>query len=168
MTTERSETVSWRKRPSATARRRPIDLQAGITKDGADTWKSKGRRRQGANMGHNSAQYCRSCTNTVHLIQGKWKMHILCAIRAKPVRLGQLARDLPEASKKVLTENLRELEDAGLVIRRDLGGSIRHVEYDLKEELRPAIQSMLDHLADFGAALGEPSVKPMNGVGGPP
>ena len=74
--------------------------------------------------------YCRSCTDTVHLVQGKWKMQILCSIRSGPVRLGQLRRELRTASKKVLTENLRELEDAGLVVRRDLGGSVRHVEYD--------------------------------------
>ena len=82
-------------------------------------------------------------------------MHILCAIRAKPVRLGQLARDLPAASKKVLTENLRELEDAGLVIRRDLGGLVRHVEYDFRQEIRPAIERILDRLAEFGATLVE-------------
>ncbi len=104
-------------------------------------------------MSHTSEDYCRSCTDTVHLVQGKWKMHILCSIRSGPVRLGQLRRELGTASKKVLTENLRELEDAGLVVRRDLGGSVRHVEYDFRDEVRPAIESMLDHLADFGGVV---------------
>jgi DNA-binding HxlR family transcriptional regulator len=104
-------------------------------------------------MGNISDDYCRSCTDTVHLVQGKWKMHILCSIRSGPVRLGQLRRELRTASKKVLTENLRELEDAGLVVRRDLGGSVRHVEYDFIEEVRPAIESMLDHLAGFSGTI---------------
>lgn len=108
-------------------------------------------------MGQISDDYCRLCTDTVHLIQGKWKMHILCAIRVKPVRLGQLSRNLPMVSKKVLTENLRGLEDAGLIVRRDLGGAVRHVEYDFKQDIRPAIEAMLDHLAEFGAGLMESS-----------
>jgi DNA-binding HxlR family transcriptional regulator len=111
-----------------------------------------------------SDDYCRSCTDSVHLVQGKWKMHILCSIRSGPVRLGQLRRELRTASKKVLTENLRELEDTGLVVRRDLGGSVRHVEYDFRDEVRPAIESMLDHLADFGGAVSAPPVKRAQGV----
>ena len=114
-------------------------------------------------MGHSAEEYCHSCTETVHLVQGKWKMHILCAIRSRPVRLGQLVRELPKASKKVLTENLRELEEAGLVIRRDLGGSVPHVEYDFRDEMRPALHSMLDHLADFGRSLTLPPAKPARG-----
>ena len=109
-------------------------------------------------MSHTSEDYCRSCTDTVHIVQGKWKIHILCAIRSGPVRLGQLRRELRHASKKVLTENLRELEDAGLVVRRDLGGSVRHVEYDFTEVMRPQIQAMLDHLADFGETVGAPEM----------
>jgi DNA-binding HxlR family transcriptional regulator len=115
-------------------------------------------------MSHTSEDYCRSCTDTVHLVQGKWKMHILCSIRSRPVRLGQLRRELGTASKKVLTENLRELEESGLVVRRDLGGSVRHVEYDFRDEMRPQIQSMLDHLAAFGEKFCAPAVNSANGV----
>lgn len=115
-------------------------------------------------MGHTAEEYCRSCTDTIRVVQGKWKMHILCAIRSRPVRLGQLVRELPTASKKVLTANLRELEVAGLVIRRDLGGSVPHVEYDFKDEMRPALHAMLDHLADFGSALSLPPAKPARSV----
>ena len=112
-----------------------------------------------------SDDYCRSCTDSVHLVQGKWKMHILCSIRSgRPVRLGQLRRELRTASKKVLTENLRKLEDTGLVVRRDLGGSVRHVEYDFRDEVRAAIESILDHLADFGGAVRAPPVKRAQGV----
>jgi DNA-binding HxlR family transcriptional regulator len=115
-------------------------------------------------MSHTSEDYCRSCTDTVHLVQGKWKMHILCSIRSGPVRLGQLRRELRTASKKVLTENLRELEESGLVVRKDLCGSVWHVEYDFRDEMRPQIQSMLDHLAAFGEKVCAPAVNSANGV----
>jgi len=91
-------------------------------------------------------------------------MHILCSIRSGPVRLGQLRRELRTASKKVLTENLRELEESGLVVRRDLGGSVRHVEYDFRDEMRPQIQSILDHLAAFGETFCAAAVNSANGV----
>jgi hypothetical protein len=51
-----------------------------------------------------------------------------------------------------------------LVVRRDLGGSIRHVEYDFHEERRPQIQAMLDHLAAFGETFCTPAVNSANGV----
>lgn len=75
---------------------------------------------------------------------------ILCMMRNGPVRLGRLSREIPSASKKVLTENLRELEANGVVVRRDLSGTVRHVEYDIAEGLRPGIASILDHLASLG------------------
>jgi DNA-binding HxlR family transcriptional regulator len=115
-------------------------------------------------MGHTPEEYCRSCTDTVHLLHGKWKIHILCEIRKAPVRLGRLTRELPNASKKVLTENLRELEHAGLIVRRDLGGSVPRVEYDFVESLRPELESMLDHLASFGLAITEPAAQGQSGV----
>jgi DNA-binding HxlR family transcriptional regulator len=111
-------------------------------------------------MSHTAEDYCRSCTDTVQLVQGKWKMHILCAIRSGPVRLGRLVREMPTASKKVLTENLRRLEQDGLVARRDFGGAVPHVEYDFRSEMRPAIESMLDQLASFDASMIEHPSKP--------
>jgi len=77
-------------------------------------------------------------------------MKILCAIRSGPVRLGQLGRVIPTASKKVLTDNLRELESRGIVVRRDLSGTVRHVEYDFSDAMRPGMTSILDHLAALG------------------
>jgi hypothetical protein len=49
------------------------------------------------------------------LFQSKWKVQILCGMRTGPVRLGQLARLIPAASKKMLEEFRvagRELEGA--------------------------------------------------------
>lgn len=44
------------------------------------------------------------------LLQGKWRVEILCAMRSGPVRVGQLSRLIPRASKKMLAHNLRRLE----------------------------------------------------------
>lgn len=99
-------------------------------------------------------EYFQSATHAIELLQGKWRMQIiLCMMRSGPVRLGQLSRAIPSASKKVLTENLRELETSGMVVRRDLSGTVRHVEYDIAEGLRPGIASILDHLASLGGTF---------------
>jgi DNA-binding HxlR family transcriptional regulator len=69
-------------------------------------------------------------------------------MRGGPVRLGQLSRLLPEASKKVLMTELKQLVRSGLVERRDLsdGGVVRHVEYNLVESIRPATVLLLEQL----------------------
>jgi DNA-binding HxlR family transcriptional regulator len=81
------------------------------------------------------------------LFQGKWKVQILCAMRSGPVRLGQLARIIPGASKKMLSQNLRKLEADGIVVRRDLTDLVLHIEYDLADSARGAICDLLDHIA---------------------
>jgi DNA-binding HxlR family transcriptional regulator len=69
-------------------------------------------------------------------------------MRGGPVRLGQLSRLLPEASKKVLMTELKQLVRSGLVERRDLsdGGGVRHVEYTLVESIGPATVVLLEQL----------------------
>jgi hypothetical protein len=48
----------------------------------------------------------------VELLQGKWKLQLLCEMRTGPVRLGQLKRVIPSVSKKALRAGLRHLEMA--------------------------------------------------------
>jgi DNA-binding HxlR family transcriptional regulator len=84
------------------------------------------------------------------LFQGKWRVEILCAMRSGPVRVGQLSRLIPGASKKMLAHNLRQLEADGIVLRRDMSEMVLHVEYDLTNEAREEVCSLLDHLAQWG------------------
>ena len=95
---------------------------------------------------------CESASRTMELLKGKRKIQILCIVRDGPVRLGQLTRLIPSASKKVLAENLRDLEVSGIVVRRDRSGTVRHVEYDLPAALRLPMHSLLDQLISFEEA----------------
>ena len=56
----------------------------------------------------------------------------------------------PEASKKMLTQHLRELEKDGLVVRTDLSGRLRHVEYSLSNSLGFAALHLIDTLTEWG------------------
>ena len=95
------------------------------------------------------------------MLQGKWKLQILCAMRTEPVRLSQLTRRIPSASKKALRASLRSLEAAEIVVRRDLSSTVLHVEYDFANDMRATVGSLLDQLADWGEIL-EAEEKPLS------
>jgi DNA-binding HxlR family transcriptional regulator len=84
------------------------------------------------------------------LFQSKWRVQILCAMRSEPMRLGKLTRLIPGASKKMLTQNLRQLEADGVVVRRDMSDLVLHIEYELDESTREEVWALLDHLAKWG------------------
>jgi DNA-binding HxlR family transcriptional regulator len=97
--------------------------------------------------------YIRTVTQVTKMLQGKWTLQILCAMRNSPVRLGQLTRMIPAASKKALRSNLRALEDAEIVVRRDLSSKVLHVEYDFSDTMRETLGDLLDHLESWGKIL---------------
>ena len=98
-----------------------------------------------------ASRYVRRATLTAEvLFRGKWKLQILCAMRSGSVRLGQLARIVPGASKKMLTQNLRQLEADGIVVRKDMSDLVLHIEYELAGSTREGVCALLDHLAKWG------------------
>jgi len=94
--------------------------------------------------------YVKRVSRVVGLLNGKWTIQILCAMRDRPIRMGALRRAIPDASKKALTASLRRLEAEGFVLRRDMSGIVLRVEYELTEELRGPIIALLDHLSEWG------------------
>lgn len=85
----------------------------------------------------------------IGLIQGKWKTPILTRLQHGPVRLGELRRIFPDASKKMLTQHLREMERDGLIARKDLSNRLRHVEYALSEPRGTAIVHLVNALTKW-------------------
>ena len=53
------------------------------------------------------------------LIGGKWKGSILWHLMAKPMRFNEIARQFPGASRKIINQRLKELEEHGL-LKRDV------------------------------------------------
>jgi DNA-binding HxlR family transcriptional regulator len=68
---------------------------------------------------------------TIDVIDGKWKPIIVNALKPETLRFGQLRRHAPEAARKVLTEQLRELEKDQIITRKVLGQRWERVEYAL-------------------------------------
>jgi DNA-binding HxlR family transcriptional regulator len=81
--------------------------------------------------------------------EGKWKLQILSAMCGGPVRLSQLTRLLPAASKKALRASLRELESAQIVVRRDLSDTMLHVEYDFATGVREDFSALFEFLKQW-------------------
>ncbi|CAN7736664.1 helix-turn-helix transcriptional regulator [Phyllobacterium sp. LjRoot231] len=76
-------------------------------------------------------------TRVLRMISGRWKLPILFRLFAEPsMRTLQLLRDIPNVSQQMLTQHLRELENDGLVVRRDFGEQPPRVEYGLTDSGR--------------------------------
>jgi DNA-binding HxlR family transcriptional regulator len=98
--------------------------------------------------------YTEQVARVVRLLQGKWTLQILCAMRVGPVRLSELRREIPSASNKALTKSLRSLEAAHIVLRKDLSKTVLHVEYEVAGSMLEPLVSLLDHLAIWGKLYG--------------
>lgn len=64
-------------------------------------------------------------------IGGRWKAPILWHLMAGPRRFNDLKRQVPLATQKVFTQQLRDLQRDGLVSRKVLEGPPLRVEYAL-------------------------------------
>lgn len=80
------------------------------------------------------------------LVGSKWRLLIMRDLLANDsMRFKELQRSIGKVSQKVLTSNLREMEDAGLVVRRVYAEVPSRVEYsltDMGKDLQPVIDAM--------------------------
>jgi len=72
-------------------------------------------------------------TATIQLIGGRWKTIILYTLTAGTKRFGEIAVRIPSISRKVLTEQLKELEADGLILREQYKEIPPRVDYSLTE-----------------------------------
>ena len=84
----------------------------------------------------------------MRIIGGKWKGSILWHLQDGPVRFNDLARQLGGASKKMVTQRLREMEEIGLVERKVLSTRPVAVAYQITEFGRSSL-SILEQLKDW-------------------
>ncbi len=89
---------------------------------------------------------------TLMLIGDKWKVLILRELMNGTRRFGELKRSIGAVSQKVLTAQLRDMEDKGLLTRHVYAEVPPRVEYTLTDtgySLKPILDSMVAWGSDY-------------------
>ncbi len=91
---------------------------------------------------------------TLSLISDRWKVLIIRDLLDGTKRFGQLKKSIGSISQKVLTANLRSMEEDGLLTRTVYAEVPPRVEYTLTET-GYSLQPVLDALGSWGMAYKE-------------
>lgn len=87
---------------------------------------------------------------TLHLVGGKYKALILWHLVDVTLRFNEISKLIPQASPKMLTQQLRELEADDLIIRIVYPVVPPKVEYSLSD-FGKSIIPVLDAMCDWGS-----------------
>ncbi len=104
------------------------------------------RRKQSSTNYANEAWLVRNCPFAYTLAQmgRRWRPALLWKLRAGPLHFAELARQLPRASEKMLTQEIQALVDAGLVERSAQPGRTVYALTARGHELAPVLAAMYD------------------------
>ena len=94
---------------------------------------------------------------TLMLIGDKWKVLILRELMDGTKRFGELKKSIGTVSQKVLTAQLRDMEEKGLLTRKVYAEVPPRVEYTLTEtgySLKPVLDAMSAWGTDYKAKNG--------------
>jgi DNA-binding HxlR family transcriptional regulator len=94
-------------------------------------------------------KYNISVEATLEVIGGKWKCVILCHLTHGKRRTSDLKRLMPGITQKMLIQQLRELEEDGIVDRNVYNQVPPKVEYELST-YGWSLKSVLDMLCNWG------------------
>jgi DNA-binding HxlR family transcriptional regulator len=88
---------------------------------------------------------CTSVQTTLKVLGGKWKPPILFLLSSKTMRFGELKKSISGITQKMLTQELREMENDLLISRKVYAEIPPKVEYSLTvygKSLEPILKSM--------------------------
>jgi DNA-binding HxlR family transcriptional regulator len=92
-------------------------------------------------------------TRTVKYIGGRWKPIILFLLLDKTRRFGQLSAFVPTISRKILTQQLKELEADGFIERKQYKEIPPRVEYK-SSEIGKSLIPIMNTMCDWGKSMG--------------
>ncbi|WP_273567566.1 winged helix-turn-helix transcriptional regulator [Maribacter halichondriae] len=93
-----------------------------------------------------------SIEKTLNVISGKWKPVILSILFETNARLRDIQREVPEASKRALTQQLSEMIDDGLIQKKDFDEFPKKTEYSITS-LGTQLSPVFKALSKFGDEL---------------
>ncbi|HFJ9284567.1 TPA: winged helix-turn-helix transcriptional regulator [Bacillus toyonensis] len=86
---------------------------------------------------------------TLEVIGGKWKVVIFCHLKKDKKRTCELKQLMSGITQKMLTQQLRELEEDGVIERKVYNQVPPKVEYSLTD-YGHSLDSILDSLCNWG------------------
>jgi len=89
-------------------------------------------------------------TEIISLMSGRWKPIILHLIRSDINRFSLMQKSMPKISKKILTEQLRELEDDKLILRQVQGRKAPYIVTYTLSERGVALRKLMDDMISWG------------------
>jgi DNA-binding HxlR family transcriptional regulator len=95
---------------------------------------------------------------TLKVIGGKWKVLILWHLKDQKRRFNEFKKLMPDITIKMLTQQLRELEEDGLVHRKVYAQVPPKVEYSLSkqgESIKPVLESMCNWGTEYSESIGK-------------
>lgn len=93
----------------------------------------------------------RAISDTMYVLGGKWKMHILVALYFGSKRYSDLLEDIEGISGRMLSRELKEMEANLLVSRTIMDTRPITVKYELTEYCEKLVP-VISNLADWGMA----------------
>ncbi len=87
--------------------------------------------------------------DTLYVLSGKWKLPIIVALSAGPLRFKDLQRSLEEITPKILSKELKELELNEFVTRTVYATSPVTVEYALTK-YSESLDSIIEKMREWG------------------
>lgn len=88
----------------------------------------------------------------IEQVGGTWKAPILWRLKTKVLRYSELKKDIPHISDKMLTTQLRELEEDGYILRKVFAQVPPRTEYSLTEK-GVEIVGIIEVVRNFGLKL---------------
>lgn len=119
----------------------PLKMKARVEND------ARGRKKV-----HDACARPCAIERGMRILGGKWTGSILWHLKDAPVRFNDLSRMIGGASKKMITDRLRQLEDQGLIKRRVIETSPVAVEYQITKLGQSALEC-LDVLREWSEGL---------------
>lgn len=86
---------------------------------------------------------------TLSMISDRWKVLIIRDLLDGTKRFGEIKKSIGSITQKVLTANLRSMEESGLITRRIYAEVPPKVEYTLTEK-GYSLKPILDEMAKWG------------------
>ncbi|PHN01578.1 winged helix-turn-helix transcriptional regulator [Flavilitoribacter nigricans] len=94
-------------------------------------------------------QHLNAIEDAVYVIGGKWKLRIILSLQQQALRFNEIQREVGGISAKVLSNELKDLEENGFVKRREYPGFPMKVVYELTDYSN-SLKSVMIELSQWG------------------